>query len=74
MAGEGERAPRKRRRRRRGKPVDGAVQAGDQANPSAVPAIRQSAPSVRGPVPPQEPKRESLLGRIGRKLRSLVGG
>jgi len=74
VAGEGERAPRKRRRRRRGKPVDGAVQAGDQANPSAVPAIRQSAPSVRGPVPAQEPKRESLLGRIGRKLRSLVGG
>ncbi|WP_028916606.1 ATP-dependent RNA helicase RhlB [Pseudoxanthomonas sp. J35] len=78
--GEGERAPRKRRRRRRGKPVDGTVPAGDQSNPSAVPAIRQSAPSVRGqasaqaPAPAKDTKRESLLGRIGRKLRSLVGG
>ncbi len=78
--GEGERAPRKRRRRRRGKPVDGNVPAGDQSNPSAVPAIRQSAPSLRGqasaqaPAPAKDTKRESLLGRIGRKLRSLVGG
>ncbi|WP_024868519.1 ATP-dependent RNA helicase RhlB [Pseudoxanthomonas suwonensis] len=78
--GEGERAPRKRRRRRRGKPVDGNVPAGDQSNPSAVPAIRQSAPSLRGqasaqaPAPAKDTKRESLLGRLGRKLRSLVGG
>src|SRR5690606_25994558 len=78
--GEGERAPRKRRRRRRGKPVDGNVPAGDQSNPSALPAIRQSAPSLRGqasaqaPAPAKDTKRESLLGRIGRKLRSLVGG
>src|SRR5690606_22685093 len=49
-AAEGERGPRKRRRRRKGKPVDGAAApaAADQANPSAVPAIRQSAPSNRG--------------------------
>ncbi|WP_041765041.1 ATP-dependent RNA helicase RhlB [Pseudoxanthomonas suwonensis] len=78
-AAEGERGPRKRRRRRKGKPVDGAAApaAADQANPSAVPAIRQSAPSNRGGAqaqPRDAGKRESLLGRIGRKLRSLVGG
>ena len=77
-AADGEqRAPRKRRRRRRGKPVDGAAApaTGESASPSAVPAIRQSAPSVRDAAPAaREKKSESLLGRIGRKLRSLVGG
>ncbi len=73
--GEAARAPRKRRRRRKGKPVDGNVApaTGEQARPSAVPAIRQSVPSVRDPAP-AEAKAPSLLGRIGRKLRSLVGG
>ena len=68
---DGERAPRKRRRRRHGKPVDGTA-APAQANgqgvaPSQVPATHQA------PLPPGAGK-DSFFGRIGRKLRSLVGG
>src|SRR5690606_34006319 len=78
-AAEGERGPRKRRRRRKGKPVDGAAApaAADQANPSAVPAIRQSAPSNRGGAqaqPTDAGKRGPLLGGVGSKRRTRVAG
>ena len=65
---EGERGPRKRRRRRHGKPVDGAAPAADPqtTTPSQVPALRQA--------PVETGKKDSLLSRIGRKLRSLVPG
>ncbi|MES5813846.1 ATP-dependent RNA helicase RhlB [Pseudoxanthomonas sp. Soil82] len=65
---EGERGPRKRRRRRHGKPVDGAAPAADPQTtaPSQVPALRQA--------PVESGKKDSLLSRIGRKLRSLVPG
>ena len=65
---EGERGPRKRRRRRHGKPVDGAAPAADPQTtaPSQVPALRQA--------PVETGKKDSLLSRIGRKLRSLVPG
>ena len=65
---EGERGPRKRRRRRHGKPVDGAAPAADPqtTTPSQVPALRQA--------PVESGKKDSLLSRIGRKLRSLVPG
>ncbi|MDZ3799011.1 MAG: ATP-dependent RNA helicase RhlB [Xanthomonadales bacterium] len=71
---EGERAPRKRRRRRRGKPVDGASTAGNEqaGSPSQVPATRQGAAPA---VPAAEHVvKDSFFGRIGRRLRSLVGG
>ena len=71
---EGERAPRKRRRRRRGKPVDGASTAGNEqaGSPSQVPATRQgSAPAVPAA---EHVAKDSFFGRIGRRLRSLVGG
>ena len=71
---EGERAPRKRRRRRRGKPVDGASTAGNEqaGSPSQVPATRQGAAPA---VPAAEHvAKDSFFGRIGRRLRSLVGG
>ncbi|WP_374317892.1 ATP-dependent RNA helicase RhlB [Pseudoxanthomonas kaohsiungensis] len=65
---EGERGPRKRRRRRHGKPLDGAAPAADPQTtaPSQVPALRQA--------PVETGKKDSLLSRIGRKLRSLVPG
>ena len=71
---EGERGPRKRRRRRRGKPVDGASTAGNEqaGSPSQVPATRQGAAPA---VPAAEHvAKDSFFGRIGRRLRSLVGG
>jgi len=73
-----ERAPRKRRRRRRGKPVDGAAPAanGQAGSPSQVPASRQgpAAKPVTGHAQKEHAQKESFFGRIGRKLRSLVGG
>ena len=73
-----EHAPRKRRRRRRGKPVDGAVADGNAngsaqaGSPAQVPATRQGpAPAA---TPPGHGNKESFFGRIGRRLRSLVGG
>ncbi|WP_372016746.1 ATP-dependent RNA helicase RhlB [Pseudoxanthomonas sp. 10H] len=68
---DGERAPRKRRRRRNGKPVDGAVAATPADRkpvaPSQVPATHQAPPAAGK-------EKDSFFGRIGRKLRSLVGG
>jgi len=74
---DGERAPRKRRRRRRGKPVDGAAPANGQnaaPPPSQVPATRQKPASVPAVAPPAAGKKDSILTRIGRRLRSLVPG
>jgi len=77
---EGERAPRKRRRRRRGKPVDGAPapQAGAAQGDAPVRAERP-APSARGaaggaPAKQDAGRNDSFLTRLGRKLRSLVSG
>ncbi|UNK56116.1 ATP-dependent RNA helicase RhlB [Pseudoxanthomonas daejeonensis] len=66
---EGDRGPRKRRRRRNGKPVDGVAPAGGaDTAPSQVPATHQA------PVAAPAGKKDSFLTRIGRKLRSLVPG
>lgn len=60
---EGERAPRKRRRRRNGRPLEGADAV---AAPQAVsPKPQQSAPAGGG---------DSFLTRMGRKVKSLFGG
>lgn len=59
--GEGERAPRKRRRRRHGRPVENAEAATTSASPAAAGV----------PVKHDKP---SFFSRLGRKLRSLVGG
>jgi ATP-dependent RNA helicase RhlB len=63
---EGERAPRKRRRRRHGMPLEG----GD-----AVVAVQQQAATpaqVNAPAPAKD--NSSFLTRMGRKLKSLVSG
>jgi len=77
-AAEGERAPRKRRRRRGGKRIEGAetgtvqhVVAGDAsaarpAAKSAKPVHKPATPAAGAGTPP------SLLARIGRGLKSLV--
>ncbi|MGO1000656.1 ATP-dependent RNA helicase RhlB [Lysobacter sp. CA196] len=79
-AAEGERAPRKRRRRRGGRRIEGAetvdgtqtASTGEAsvAKPApkaaAKPAHKPAAPASAGEAKP------SLLGRIGRKLKSLV--
>ena len=80
-AAEGERGPRKRRRRRGGKRVDGAegAQSVDQAvraleTPAPV-AIKPAATSQTGtnaPAAKQDGGKPSLLSRIGSKLKSLV--
>jgi len=60
---EGDRAPRKRRRRRHGRPLenaDGGVQA---AKPAPVAAAKSAKPEAA-----------SFLTRLGRKIKSLVGG
>jgi len=60
---EGERAPRKRRRRRHGRPVEGA-----EAAVATKPAATAPAPSV------EKHEKPSFFSRLGRKLKSLVGG
>ena len=67
-------APRQRRRRRRGHPVDGvAADAGHSANAQAVAQARRAldVPAVNAAVP-AAPAVGSLLSRIGRGLKSLV--
>lgn len=59
---EGERAPRKRRRRRHGRPLEGA---------DAVSVQIAAAPA---PVAAAAGTGDSFLTRLGRKLKSLVGG
>ena len=67
---EGERGPRKRRRRRGGKRIDGAEGAATQ-NPvtQAVRALETPAPVA---VKPSNDAKPSLISRIGSKLKSLV--
>ncbi|MCC4634642.1 ATP-dependent RNA helicase RhlB [Xanthomonas dyei] len=72
---EGERAPRKRRRRRNGRPVEGAEPVASTPVPAPA-APRKPTQVVAKPVraaakPGGSP---SLLSRIGRRLRSLVSG
>ncbi|MDR6842001.1 ATP-dependent RNA helicase RhlB [Pseudoxanthomonas sacheonensis] len=63
-ASEAVRPPRKRRRRRHGVPVDGAV-----AN--SVPAQAQTASAPKATAPADN---SSFLTKLGRKLKSLVSG
>ncbi|WP_031373275.1 ATP-dependent RNA helicase RhlB [Lysobacter antibioticus] len=80
---EGERAPRKRRRRRGGRRIEGAET--DNGAPTASQgesAVAKPAPSKPAHKPVHKPAaaaaapageaKPSLLGRIGRKLKSLV--
>jgi ATP-dependent RNA helicase RhlB len=66
-APEGERAPRKRRRRRHGRPLEGAEAAGNEQQPSAQPRAAAKAAPAAAPA-------SSFLTRLGRKLKSLVSG
>ncbi|MBT2775999.1 ATP-dependent RNA helicase RhlB, partial [Lysobacter sp. ISL-54] len=81
---EGERAPRKRRRRHGGRRIEGAEGANPAQDAGASAAVAK--PSSAGAPRPQSAKpaaskpaapaageaKPSLLGRIGRKLKSLV--
>jgi len=80
-AAEGERAPRKRRRRRGGRKIEGAegAQAPAAANAAAStakPAAAANKPAAAKPAASTPAAsgdgKPSLLGRIGRKLKSLV--
>ena len=51
-----------------GKPAAPAQANGQNVGPSQVPATHQA------PLPAAAAGNDSFLGRIGRKLRSLVGG
>jgi len=57
--------PRKRRRRRHGRPLEGAEAVTTQ--PAAPASTTTTAPATGGDKP-------SLISRIGRRLKSLVGG
>ncbi|CBA17357.1 ATP-dependent RNA helicase RhlB [Xanthomonas albilineans] len=75
---EGERPPRKRRRRRGGRPLDAAegVQSGNvavSAKPVQVVATPVKA-ARQGERAAASVKNDSFLTRLGRKLRSLVSG
>lgn len=60
------RKPRKRRRRRHGRPLEG--EAGSTPNATPAPGDKAAtAPAASGDKP-------SLLSRIGRRIKSLVGG
>jgi ATP-dependent RNA helicase RhlB len=69
---EGERAPRKRRRRRGGQRIDGdgAQSVGQAVRALETPAPVAVAPAAKAGAKPET--RPSLLSRIGRKLKSLV--
>jgi len=81
-AAEGERAPRKRRRRRGGRRIDGAEGSANPAQaaqpaaaaggPKAVPANKPAAKPAIAAQPAQPQGQPSLLSRISRKLKSLV--
>ena len=64
---EGERAPRKRRRRRHGRPLEGAEAATSEQKPST-----HAKPAAKAAQPAKESS--SFLTRLGRKLKSLVSG
>ncbi|GGD49303.1 ATP-dependent RNA helicase RhlB [Pseudoxanthomonas indica] len=59
---EGDRAPRKRRRRRHGRPIENAD------------AAVSAKPVANAPVAASKPEAGSFLTRLGRKIKSLVGG
>ena len=65
---DGERAPRKRRRRRHGRPVEGA----EGAAPQPVTPVQVAAKPMRG-TPAADPG-ASFLTRIGRKIRRMLSG
>ncbi|MDO5610391.1 MAG: ATP-dependent RNA helicase RhlB [Pseudomonadota bacterium] len=65
--GEIDKAPKKRRRRRRGKPVEGAA----ESNSANVQAVTEAKRVLEVSATPVEAK-PSLLSRIGRGLKSLV--
>jgi ATP-dependent RNA helicase RhlB len=75
-------APRKRRRRRRGKPVDGAAAEGAGGTAPATPrAERTPRPPRHDPRPARAPgeapaaageSKPGLLGRVARGLKSLI--
>ena len=70
-APEGERAPRKRRRRRNGRPVEGATAEGGASQP--VTPVQVTAKSMRNPAPAADPG-AGFLTRIGRKIRRMLSG
>ena len=68
---EGERAPRKRRRRRHGRPVEGAEAA------VAAPAVASGNGPVQVPATPMRASgndSDSFLTRLGRKIRRMLAG
>ncbi|MFD0724586.1 ATP-dependent RNA helicase RhlB [Lysobacter brunescens] len=67
---EGERGPRKRRRRRGGKRIDGAE--GDTAQNPVTQAVRALETPAPVAVKPTTEGKPSLISRIGSKLKSLV--
>ncbi|MBX9400715.1 ATP-dependent RNA helicase RhlB [Lysobacter sp. BMK333-48F3] len=77
---EGERAPRKRRRRRGGRRIEGAEGAAAPAAAAPTGATRPAPAAAAKPAAKPAPAaaaasaegKPSLLGRIGRKLKSLV--
>jgi ATP-dependent RNA helicase RhlB len=75
---EGERKPRKRRRRRHGRPLEqGETSAvAESGNAAAAPSPRPAA-ATTAPVKTASAKaqgNDSFLTRLGRKIKSLVGG
>jgi len=84
QAPEGEKRPRKRRRRRHGRPLEGgetpASATGEASSASAAPKPpRVASPKPPKPVPaPAVPTpaagNDSFLTRLGRKIKSMVGG
>ncbi|TAA40053.1 ATP-dependent RNA helicase RhlB [Pseudoxanthomonas winnipegensis] len=87
-APQGEKRPRKRRRRRHGRPVEGAEGAtppsASSGNGAAGPRAPRAKPepSAAAPVAKAKPApaaassagNDSFLTRLGRKIKSLVGG
>ncbi|TAA38834.1 ATP-dependent RNA helicase RhlB [Pseudoxanthomonas winnipegensis] len=87
-APQGEKRPRKRRRRRHGRPVEGAEGAtqasAGSGNAAAGPRAPRAKPepSAAAPVAKAKPApaaassagNDSFLTRLGRKIKSLVGG
>jgi len=67
-AAEGERAPRKRRRRRHGRPVEGAEGAAQSVTP-----VQVTAKPMRNTAPAADPG-AGFLTRIGRKIRRMLSG
>ncbi|MFY0448926.1 ATP-dependent RNA helicase RhlB [Xanthomonas codiaei] len=76
VVGDSERAPRKRRRRRNGRPVEGGEPVVASTPVPAPAAPRKPTQVIAKPVraAAQPAGSPSLLSRIGRRLRSLVSG